>query len=168
MVSLSLRVFIFYFYTTIIMMCTYDFRMSSTASFHYFQVRSRQCDRVIKNVVRPCMDIVPVSYIISSVSHLTDALCRLYDRWEVSSLASDPEFHHALFALVGRIKWLTKDLHATSGTCDQMVLLVREYDECQIEYMRLMEELNDNEENSSDDSMKMYFSKAAKNNLFEN
>lgn len=150
------------------MTCTYDFKMSTIASYNYFQARSRQCDRVIKNVERPCMNIVPVSDIISSVSNLTDALCRLYDRWEASTMSADPEFHDALYALVGRIKWLTKDLNATIGTCDQLVLLVKEYDECLAEYKRLSVVLNDDEENSSNESMRNYFSKATKDYLFKN
>lgn len=111
--------------------------------------------------------MVPVSVIKSSVSDLTDALCELYERWEANPTAVGPEFHDALFTLVGRLKWLTKDLNGTTGTCDQLIILIDQYDECRAEYKRLMLEL-DSEWCPSAEPTGLYFKKTTRNRLFQN
>lgn len=148
-------------------MYTNNLRIPNTASFCYFQDRSRQCDRIIKNVDRPCQNIVPVSDIRTTVSDLTDAICRLYERWEANPMVVTAQFHSAIFALVGRLKWLTKDLNGTTGTCDQLVLLVKEYDECREEYKRLMVEF-EGEWCPSAEPTGAYFNKATRSRLFKN
>lgn len=81
--------------------------------------------------------MVPVRVIKTALHGLAKAVCHLYGKWRAGPKAEDPELGDTLLTVVQQLKWLLKDLDRTSGTDDQLELLIEQYDKCRDQYAKL-------------------------------
>lgn len=84
-----------------------------------------------------CGNTLPLSNVLSSVFRLMECVYCLRRSWRSGPRANDKNLESSLNSLLDRLEWLKKDVDFTSGTCDQLEILIESYDKCRIKYKKL-------------------------------
>jgi len=121
----------------------YSFLLKFTNNDEPWFQDSTRTHRTKLVVDRPCnTSELSKSAIQFDVRRLTEAVFRLYNQWAAEPEAVGPDFRRSLCTLVGRLKWLARDIDVTADTYDQLAVLVEHYDAYRNEYIRLSRQLD--------------------------